>query len=83
MTGIKIDVEDYEQFVFRGGRSLIERCRPVIYTELGKGENRRVCVDFFAELGYHAAVLENGSVVPCDPMTHEKHNFFMLPGPVV
>ena len=31
----------------------------------------------------HAAVLENGSVVPCDPMTHEKHNFFMLPGPVV
>ena len=83
VAGIKIDVEDYEQFVFRGGRSLIERCRPVIYTELGKGENRRVCVDFFAELGYHAAVLENGSVVPCDPMTHEKHNFFMLPGPVV
>lgn len=28
VAGIKVDVEDYEQFVFAGGRELIERCRP-------------------------------------------------------
>ncbi|MFV0316217.1 MAG: FkbM family methyltransferase [Microthrixaceae bacterium] len=81
VRGIKIDVENHEQFVFAGGRRLIQRCRPVVYTELGEGENRASCVRFFEELGYTPAVLEGSSVVPCDPLGHPKHNFFMLPEP--
>ncbi len=79
VAGIKIDVEDFEQYVFAGGRSLIERCRPIIYTELGLGENRGACLSFFESVGYSLGVLVGGRVVEWDPSTHDKHNFFVCP----
>ena len=79
VTGIKIDVEDFEQFVFAGGRSLIERCRPIVYTELGIGENRRVSMEFFTDLEYVVGVLDGDDLVAWDPDLHTKHNFFMFP----
>jgi len=79
VAGIKVDVEDFEQFVFAGGRSLIERCRPIVYTELVAGENRRVSMDFFAELDYAVGVANGDDLVAWDPARHTKHNFFMFP----
>lgn len=79
VCGIKIDVEDFEQYVFAGGRSLIERCRPIVYTELGVGENRRVSVKFFEDLRYVVGVLDGDDLVAWDPEVHTKHNFFMFP----
>lgn len=79
VTGIKIDVEDFEQFVFAGGRSLIGRCRPIVYTELGVGENHRVSVEFFADLQYAVGVLDGDDLVAWDPEVHTKHNYFMFP----
>lgn len=79
VAGIKIDVEDFEQFVFAGARGLIERCRPVVYTELGEGENRRVSMGFFEDLDYLVGVNDGGSLVAWDPHRHDKHNFFMVP----
>jgi FkbM family methyltransferase len=79
VAGIKIDVENFEQFVFRGARRLIEENQPLVYTELGHSENRTACFGFFEDLGYTVGVLESGQVVPFDPRRHDKHNFFMCP----
>jgi hypothetical protein len=79
VAGIKIDVEDFEQYVFRGGRKLIERWQPIIYTELGLSDNRQACLDFFQELGYSVAVLDGDRVVPHVEGENTKHNFFLLP----
>lgn len=79
VAGIKIDVEDFEQFVFAGARRLIERCRPIVYTELGEGENRRVSMELFAELDYRVGVFDGRRLVAWDPDRHDKHNFFMVP----
>ncbi len=79
VVGIKIDVENFEQFVFRGGRGLLERCRPPVYTELGSDENRDVCFELFDELGYSVGVLDGGQVVAYDPDRHDVHNYFMTP----
>ena len=79
VVGIKIDVENFEQFVFRGGRGLLERCHPPVYTELGSDENRKVCFEIFAELGYSVGVLDGERVVAYEPTRHEVHNYFMTP----
>ncbi|MDQ2678877.1 MAG: FkbM family methyltransferase [Actinomycetota bacterium] len=79
VVGIKIDVENFEQFVFRGGRALLERCRPPVYTELGSDENRDVCFELFGELGYSVGVLDGQRVVDYDPARHDVHNYFMTP----
>lgn len=79
VAGIKIDVEDFEQYVFAGGRDLIERCRPIIYTELGLGDNRGACVEFFAEVHYSVGVLEGDRVIEWDPAVHDQHNMFAYP----
>ena len=79
VVGIKIDVENFEQYVFRGGLGLLERCRPPVYTELGSDTNREVCFELFGDLGYTVGVLDGGSVVPYDPERHDVHNYFMTP----
>jgi FkbM family methyltransferase len=79
VAGMKVDVEDFEQFVFRGGMGLLERCRPLVYTELNAGENRTESMALFEGLGYRVCVLEDGALVPWDPTCHAQHNFFMLP----
>lgn len=79
VAGMKVDVEDFEQYVFRGGLGLIQRCQPLVYTELGRSGNRRACLDLFDQLGYSVGVLEDGEVVPFDPGRHEQHNFFLTP----
>ena len=79
VVGIKIDVENFEQFVFRGGRALLDRCRPPVYTELGSDENRAVCFQLFSDLGYSVGVLDGHGVVAYDPERHAVHNYFMIP----
>ncbi len=79
VAGIKIDVEDFEQYVFEGGRDLIGRCLPPVYTELGQGENRARCIEFFEGLGYATCVADGDRIVPHVEGAHSKHNFFMMP----
>lgn len=79
VAGIKIDVENFEQFVFRGGSGLLEKWKPLVYTELGENENRARCFELFEELGYTVGVLERGAIVPFEPARHDAHNFFMCP----
>ena len=51
---IKIDVEDHERFVLRGGMAVIERDRPMIYAELYSADNRTECMRVLSEFGYRA-----------------------------
>ena len=79
VSGIKIDVEDFEEYVFEGGRDLIARCMPVVYTELGQSDNRGRCMEFFEDLGYLVCVADDGRIVLHVEGAHQKHNFFMMP----
>ena len=79
VTGIKIDVENFEQYVLSGGRQLLERWHPPIYAELGSNETRERCLELVGSLGYWAGVLEDGRVVPFEPGRHGHHNFFLVP----
>lgn len=79
VAGIKIDVENFEQYVLRGGRGLLERCRPLIYAELGSDENRRACLELVGSLGYSTRVLTDGRLELFDPQRHDQHNLFLCP----
>jgi len=63
ITAIKIDVENFEFFVLKGGRSLLAKHRPVIYSELWNNENRTNTINMLSELGYAVKVNQDGHLV--------------------
>jgi FkbM family methyltransferase len=81
VTGIKIDVENYEYNVLEGGRELLTKNKPIIYAELWENQNRTDCMKLLSDLGYTMFVLENGDLVKFDSLKHKTQNFFfqMLP----
>jgi FkbM family methyltransferase len=79
ITAMKIDVENFEYFVLKGGEKLIATDRPVIYCELWENGNRKKCIDLLTNHGYSALVLQKKELVPIEKATVEKHNFFFLP----
>ena len=79
VAAIKVDVENFEAHVFRGGRALIERCRPVIYTELWDGPVRYETFELFEQLDYVVRVHDGDRLVAHDPAVHQQHNFFLCP----
>ncbi|RMG59207.1 MAG: FkbM family methyltransferase [Bacteroidetes bacterium] len=76
---LKMDVENYEQYVLSGARQLLETHRPMLYIELWDNENRRQCMALLSELGYQSYVLERKQLTPYRPGLHRQHNFFFLP----
>ena len=76
---IKIDVENYEQFVFQGGKELIARDKPMIYCELWPNENRQACFDLLTSLGYRIFVKEKERLKAFDAERDTHHNFFFMP----
>jgi FkbM family methyltransferase len=79
VTGMKVDVENYEYFVLDGARNLISLHKPVIYCELWKNERRDLCINMMQELGYSVYILHRKKLVPFDPDQHDKDNFYFLP----
>ena len=75
IQGIKMDIENFEYFALKGGEQLIERCHPVIYTELWDNDNRKACFDFLASKGYSCYVVAAGELVPYNPAVHDAQNF--------
>ncbi len=80
VTALKIDVENFEYFVLKGGERLIAENKPVIYCELWDNENRTKCIELLSNHGYTAQVLQKDELVPFEKAKVEKHNFFFLPG---
>ncbi len=79
ITGLKIDVENFEYFVLKGAEKIIKKHQPVIYCELWANENRNKCITFLNKLGYSAFVLNKKELVPFTTGIHNKHNFFFIP----
>jgi FkbM family methyltransferase len=81
VTAIKIDVENYEYFVLKGGESLIRKHRPIIYAELWDDARRGDCMALLTGLGYGIHVYQDDELVifTDQPVT----NFFFLPHPWV
>ncbi|RMG19437.1 MAG: FkbM family methyltransferase [Bacteroidetes bacterium] len=79
VDAIKMDVENYEQYVIRGGLNLIRRCKPLIYCELWDNDNRKACMELLTACGYCTRVLEKGRLVNFEPKKHMHQNFFFLP----
>jgi FkbM family methyltransferase len=78
ITGIKIDVENYEYFVLKGAESILKKHYPVIYCELWENENRVKTMQFLSTLGYKIFVLEDQSLIPFNPQIHKTQNFFFV-----
>lgn len=75
IQGIKIDVENFEYFVLKGGLKTLEKQKPVIYAELWENKNRDLCFELLHSLSYIAYVIDSNEVVPYDSEKHNKQNF--------
>jgi len=78
ISGIKIDVENFEYFVLKGGCDLITRDQPIIYAELWDNENRQHCFTLMRELGYKIFVYHHQQMQAYSPEKHTTQNFFFL-----
>ncbi|GAC1439654.1 MAG: FkbM family methyltransferase [Sediminibacterium sp.] len=56
ITAIKIDVENFEYYVLKGGDALLAKHKPLIYAELWDDEKRQWCIDLLQQLGYEVKV---------------------------
>lgn len=80
VTGIKMDVENFERFVLAGAEKLVEKHRPLIYLELWENENKNACFDFFRKWNYEVTINDNGTHVAYDSVKHAgRINFLARP----
>jgi FkbM family methyltransferase len=80
VTGIKMDVENFERFVLAGAEQLVATHRPLIYLELWENENKNACFGFFRKWNYEITVNDNGVHVPYDAVKHAgRINFLARP----
>jgi len=77
VQGIKIDVENFEYFVLNGAKSLLTRCKPVVYAELWDNENRQKCFNLMRELGYEIHCVVDEKLTPWNTEI-ETQNFVFL-----
>ena len=75
ISGIKMDIENFEYFALKGGEQILKKNHPVVYLELWENSNRTQCFDFLASLGYFPFVNENNNLVAFNPLKHKKQNF--------
>jgi len=78
ISGIKIDVENFEFFVLDGAKQLIAKNRPVVYAELWENENREKCFELFKSLNYKTIVVVDKKAVEFDKAIHKTQNFIFL-----
>jgi FkbM family methyltransferase len=78
IQAIKIDVENFEYFVLKGGERILNQNRPVIYAELWENENRNHCFDLLKQFSYNAFVVVNDETVPFIPTKHKTQNFIFI-----
>ncbi|MDD2412302.1 MAG: FkbM family methyltransferase, partial [Bacteroidales bacterium] len=77
--GIKLDVENFEFFVLKGGENILRKNKPIVYTELWENQNRINCIDFMLALGYECKQFCKGKLVDYDKCPSVSQNFFFIP----
>lgn len=78
ISAIKIDVENFEYYVMKGGRELILKHMPVIYSELWDNEIQRLTMDYLKSLGYEVKIFDDEKLIDFTDQ-HAFINFFFLP----
>ena len=77
---IKIDVEEFEAEVLKGGMELIRRCRPLIFCEIWKPKNRDEIRTLFEGERYRMYGYEHGVLKPAGSgIKNFTGNFFIIP----
>lgn len=76
VKAIKIDVENFEYFVLKGGENILRRDMPIIYAELWEGDNRIQTFNLLIELGYKIKVINHGQLV--DFVDQQTQNFIFI-----
>lgn len=51
ISAIKIDVENFEYYVLKGGRQLLQKHRPLVFAELWNDAKKAPCITLMGELG--------------------------------
>jgi len=78
ITGIKIDVENFEYYVLKGATNLLKKYMPLIYCELWDNDNRNKTMELLKNLGYEIKILEDKKLTSFIPEKHNSHNFFFI-----
>ena len=79
IVAIKLDVENFEYFVLKGGENLLKKHKPIVYSELWDNENRVQCFTLMNSLGYQTKILVGDQLVAYDEKLHKTQNFFFMP----
>jgi len=77
ISAIKIDVENFEYYVLKGGHELLKRHKPIIYCELWDNEKRKLTLDYLRkEFAYQVKIFDKDRLVDYSgqPVT----NFFLV-----
>jgi FkbM family methyltransferase len=77
ITAIKIDVENFEYHVLKGGEQLLIKHKPIIYCELWNNDRKTMTIDYLNNLGYKVKIYDNDQLI--DYTGQEAINFFFIP----
>ncbi len=77
ISAIKMDVENFEYFVLKGGKALMAKHRPIVFCELWNNDRRENCFALMKALGYQVKWYHQGSLI--DFTDQKVLNFFFLP----
>lgn len=77
ISGIKVDVENFEYFVLKGARNLVTKFRPIVMAELWDNARRNSCIQLMQELGYETYVIKNKELVKYQGQS--SLNYFFIP----
>ncbi len=64
ITAIKIDVENFEYYVLKGGINLLAKHKPVIYCELWDNDKRTLVMEMLNGLSYKTMIFDGKGLQP-------------------
>lgn len=77
ITAIKIDVENFEYYVLKGGEGVLRKHMPLIYCELWNNDRSKLCMNYLTGMGYRIAIFDGKQLIP---FTEQPAiNFFFIP----
>lgn len=77
LSGIKVDVENFEYFVLQGAIELIKQYKPIVMAELWDNARKNACIDLMKNEGYDVKVISNKTLV--DYTNQQSLNYFFIP----
>ncbi|RPI18816.1 MAG: FkbM family methyltransferase [Ignavibacteriae bacterium] len=78
IDAIKLDVEDYEYFVLKGGKKLIQKDKPLIFCEIHDNEKKAEILYLLSDLGYEAMAFEENNLIKIEEGSYNKFNYVFV-----